>query len=185
MFVAVIVANVIAALFAFLGVGQIICYLSADERPASATQFLFGLSNASWPLAVAVAIYLLVQIATWLEKLYFAGKNDSAAAKLADATPHHIPVARTGKKENTENSETPVFFKAEPVPAAKPVPAPLPDDELDVKSAAAFAAAVDSARNNETEGQKADKHGTDDDWDDETPVLPEKPKSGLSFFKID
>ena len=82
MFAAVIVANVIAALFAFLGVGQVICYLTADERPASATQFLFGLSAACWPLAVAVGIYLLVQIACWLEKLFAGEKSVDGGAFL-------------------------------------------------------------------------------------------------------
>ena len=184
MFAAVIVANVIAALFAFLGVGQVICYLTADERPTSATQFLFGLSAACWPLAVAVGIYLLVQIACWLEKLHFAGKNDTAAAKSSVGSVVSSAAPRAGKKteeNNGEDSDAPVFFKAVAPP---PDPTSLSDEEMDVKSAAAFAASVDSSR--KAEEDEAEHEDVERDVEDNTPpAVPEKPKSGLNFFKID
>lgn len=182
MFAAVIVGNVIAALFAFLGVGQVICYLSAEARPVGAAAFMFGLSVAAWPLAVAVVIYLLVQIACWLEKLYFAaGKNDSSTQK--ETLGHSSAAASTprfSKKDEVEGddvSAAPVFFKATPPP-------PAHDGEMDVKSAAAFAAAMDSARHAEEDEQKI-VAPVGDDWDNEAPTMPEKTKSGLNFFKID
>lgn len=187
MFVAVILGNVVAALFAFLGVGQVICYLSAEARPAGAAAFMFGLSVAAWPLAVAVVIYLLVQVACWLEKLYFAGSTDSSAPKVTGEALSRVPAAaRHSKKEEEESPEAPVFFKATAPPPPPPatVAPPIYEEEMDVKSAAAFAAAMDSARHAESEEHKI-VTPVDDDWDNETPPVPEKPKSGLSFFKID
>ena len=192
MFVAVVAANVIAALFAFLGVAQVICFLAADARPQGAAPFIVGLSVASWPLAVAVLIYLLVQIACLLEKLYFAaGKSEQSAAKETAGSGFAVSSApRFGKKDDVDGEETPeppVFFKATTPAPPTPPAAPKHEEELDVKSAAAFAVAMDSARSSADE-ESTVVHHTDaehDEWEDATPVVPEKPKSGLSFFKID
>lgn len=189
MFFTIIAGNLVAALFAFCGLAQVILYLVSDERPASATQFVSGMLAAAWPLAVAGLLFLLVQIASLLEKIYLLRKSEgtlTAGGNGKTPAASALPTAPKKKKE-PENREN-VFFRANAVPPPTPLAPTQEADVMDVKAAAAFAVAVAAERENNVQHETSDKSDvkqTSEEKTDDAPVLPEKPKPALSFFKID
>lgn len=79
MFFSVIVGYVLAALFAFAGAIQIAEYIKHVDRSLGYAPFIGGLAESCIWLGAAVAIVLLIQIATFLEKLVMEGKKQPLA----------------------------------------------------------------------------------------------------------
>lgn len=165
MFVAVIVGNLLAVLFAFCGIVCVGGYVCGDKAASSAA-FAQGLAESAWPLGVAGSIYLLVQIACLLEKLHLQRAEISFV-------PTPLP-KKASPVENTKNKQEPVsesgrFFKADsPLPPPSPPPAPTPETQT--------------------------KQNKDSDTTSliPTPVAaeketapPKKPAHSLNFFRVD
>ncbi len=68
MFYAVIAAYVVSAIFAFCGIVNLVSYIGAAEQTVGYAHFIAGLPYAIWPLAIAAALVMLVQIAALIEK---------------------------------------------------------------------------------------------------------------------
>lgn len=163
MFVAVIVGNLLAVLFAFCGIVNVCSYIVGDKA-ASAASFAFGLAVSSWPLAVAGMIYLLVQIACLLEKLCLQ-RTDAAYAAVAPAKCASSEPDKA-KKPKAPAEASAQFFKAEPLPPPPPPVTPLP------------APANPPTSNSDTKSLIP------------TPAAPEpprqkKPADSLNFFRVD
>ena len=122
MFVAVIVGNLLAVLFAFCGVVSVCGYLGGEMSARTVTGMMQGLALSAWPLAVAGAIYLLVQIACMVEKKVAADTAEPEVRTKAE------PVFDKAKKTKEEVAESGRFFKANPVP---PPPPPSASTEAD------------------------------------------------------
>ena len=115
MYIAVILGRVVAALFAFCGVVNILAHVGNMTKTMGYPNFIHGLAVAAWPLAVGTVIWILVEAVLHLEKLVFHA--DSAA----------VPVTLPRKKAKRPNKEsTPTYFNAPPV--SQPVPAPARAD---------------------------------------------------------
>lgn len=157
MFATVIVAHLLAVLFTFCGVVQL-CVQLGGPRPESAGEFVGSLLLSCWPLAVAVLIELLVQIACMLEKLLLQ-KSDSADTSVAERKTPFKPVT---KKQGDAASASGQYFRANPLPQpptpptppTPPSPAPVAEEKKQTTDAPA-------------EQQ------------------PQKKESSLSFFRVD
>ncbi|MBR2126556.1 MAG: hypothetical protein IJ943_07455 [Akkermansia sp.] len=68
MFIATIAGYLVATLFAFCGLVSIGHVLSDLSTIKSAAEFVNTLAVAAWPLAVAVVVYLLTQVASLLQR---------------------------------------------------------------------------------------------------------------------
>lgn len=157
MFFVVIIAHLVAVLFAFCGLVQLGSFLS-EPNPSNAAvfgagAFAAGLAKAAWPIAVAIVVEIFIQIACMLEKLLIArssGDDVTATAPKAKVKP-------IVKKQSEQPSESGMFFRAnrapEP-PAAPHVEEPITEEK-------------------KTEQVKAES------------VVPEKKEPSLSFFKVD
>lgn len=112
MYIAVIFGRVVAALFAFCGVVNIITVVGAMTRTMGYSNFIHGLAEAAWPLAVGITIWILVEAILHLEKLVFHA--DTAA----------VPVTLPRKKQKApaKQAAAPTYFNAPPV--TQPVAAP-------------------------------------------------------------
>ncbi len=162
MFLAVIAGYVIAASLAFCGVVNLYAYISEADRGMGYTVFLAGLVVQLWPLAASVCILLLIQLASFAEKIHIYQKMMGLAP--ADDAP--LPPVRPKRKPAAEDEGG--FFRTHGSPAPKAeagwTPPPPP-------AAAAGAASP---------GKKA-----------ETPAAagpapaPKSEKAGLSYFKLD
>lgn len=117
MFATVIVAHLLAVLFTFCGVVQL-CVQLGGPRPESAGEFVGSLLLSCWPLAVAVLIELLVQIACMLEKMLLQ-KADPAEKAVAE---RKMPFKPVTKKQSEPASASGQFFRANPVPPTPPAP---------------------------------------------------------------
>lgn len=128
MFIVVIVAHLVAVLFSFCGLVQLGAFLS-EPNPSNvavfgAGDFAAGLAKAAWPIAVAIAVEIFIQIACMFEKLLIArasGDEITATAPKAKAKP-------IAKKQSEQPSEAGMFFRADRVPeppAAPPVDEPV------------------------------------------------------------
>lgn len=78
MFFSVIVGYVLSALFAFAGVMQIVTYVQHVDRSLGYGPFISGLTGSCLWLAAAVVLVLLIQIATFLEKLVIEGRKQAS-----------------------------------------------------------------------------------------------------------
>lgn len=112
MYIAVIFGRVVAALFSFCGVVNIITVVGAMTRTMGYSNFIRGLAEAAWPLAVGITIWILVEAILHLEKLVFHA--DTAA----------VPVTLPRKKQKApaKQAAAPAYFNAPPV--TQPVAAP-------------------------------------------------------------
>lgn len=164
MFVAVIVGNVISALFAFCGLVLIGTYL-CGERPQSAEAFVSQIALNASPLAIAAVIYLLVQIAIWLEKIYMqrSGQLPGSESSIRPMVPKRVA---SKSEQQAAPSDSGMFFRAN----AAPTHLDDEDDDDDVLTAPA----VSKAQPAEESAPEADEKKT-----------PEPPRSDLNFFRID
>lgn len=112
MYIAVIFGRVVAALFAFCGVVNIITVVGEMTRTMGYSNFIHGLAEEAWPLAVGITIWILVEAILHLEKLVFHA--DTAA----------VPVTLPRKKQKApaKQAAAPTYFNAPPV--TQPVAAP-------------------------------------------------------------
>lgn len=157
MFVVVIVSHLLAVLFGFCGVVMLGSVLSGPTFD-SAGAFTLALACAAWPLALAGIIELLLQIACMLEKLVM--QKGGVAEGTTPAKP--TPLKPVVKKPAEPASASGQFFRSNPVPEPPVVP-PLEEPKT----------AADEAKKNEPVKQEEEKKE------------PEKPASGLSFFRVD
>ena len=87
MFLASIAGYLVAVLFAFCGIVNLATFLSEPEAITNHSDFTTGLVQAAWPLAVAVAVCLLTEIAGLLTKqsiMLSSLKQDEATEKQED-----------------------------------------------------------------------------------------------------
>lgn len=77
MFFSVIVGYVLSAMFAFAGVLQVVSYIESVDRALGYRHFIDGLAQSCEYLGVAVGLVLLIQIATFLERLVLENKKQS------------------------------------------------------------------------------------------------------------
>lgn len=75
MFFSVIVGYVLSAMFAFAGVLQIVTYIEGVDRSLGYRRFIGGLAESCGYLSLAVGLVLLIQIATFLERLVMENKK--------------------------------------------------------------------------------------------------------------
>ena len=68
MLIASIAGYLVAVLFGFCGIVNIASFLSEPEAITSHSEFTTGLVMAAWPLAVAVVVFLLTEIAGLLTR---------------------------------------------------------------------------------------------------------------------
>lgn len=91
MFFSVIVGYVLSAMFAFAGVLQIVSYIEGVDRTLGYRPFIDGLAQSCGYLGVAVGLALLIQIATFLERLVMENKKqtllDFSAAPVSGRSP--------------------------------------------------------------------------------------------------
>ena len=158
MFFVVILGHLLAVLFGFCGVVSLGSLLSGPTFD-SAGAFTMALAVASWPLAVAGIIELLVQIACMMEKQMLPGLVGSTGAVPEKSAPFK-PIIK--KQQAEPASASGQFFRANPVPEPPAVP-PLEEPKP----------AADETQKNEPVKQEEEKKE------------PEKPASGLSFFRVD
>lgn len=159
MFYVVIIGHLLAVLFGFCGVVSLGSLLSGSTFD-SAGAFTMALANASWPLAVAGIIELLIQIACMVEKLMLPGAVGAVGPAPEKATPFK-PVIK--KQQVEPASASGQFFRSNPVPESPVVP-PL-DEQKPIAA-------------------EAEKHEPVKQ-DNEEKKTPEKLGSGLSFFRVD
>ncbi len=164
MFIAVIVGNLLAVLFAFCGIVSVGGYVLGDKAASSAA-FAQGLAISAWPLGVAGTIYLLVQIACLLEKQYMQRAESACASAVL---PKKVSAAEKSKPAQQPATESGRFFRTDsPLPPSPPPP---------------------SARAQEDSAQQI-KH-SDTTSLIPTPVAaepaaPKKPAHSLNFFRVD
>lgn len=158
MFFVVILGHLLAVLFGFCGVVSLGSLLSGPTFD-SAGAFTMALAVASWPLAVAGIIELLVQIACMMEKQMLPGVFGTTGAAPEKSAPFK-PVIK--KQQAEPASASGQFFRSNPVPESPVVP-PLEEPKP----------SADEAKKNEPVKQEEEKKE------------PEKPASGLSFFRVD
>lgn len=162
MFIAVILGNCLAAIFAFGGIATLWFRFSAG-RPASAEAFMSCVMHSACYFAVAAVILLLVQIATFLEKLYIERKEGTLGVKSEKSA----PATPFKKKEQKPTSASGEFFRADPMP--EPAPEPVPAAKQEAAPAVVEAAAPTEKKEEEKTEEKE----------------PVKTEPSLNFFRID
>ncbi len=171
MFFSVIAAYVIATAFAFCGVVKIAGCLMESEQGMGSFLFIENLVIAMWPLAVAMGLVMLVQIATQLERWRLLWTMAQAPAS-------------TGSKPAPAKATT---APAKPAsPAAPAAPSPFSSH---------LAAVTPPILREESTPAKSPAPGMGEGKPGDIPLPPRpeaKPapqsaekKEGLSFFKID
>ncbi len=114
MFFSVIIAYVVAAVFAFCGaVNTVSCFMDA-QREEGYFRFIADLSVAMWPLAVAVIILMLVQIACKLERWMLLW-TISSSGKGSGSTTHHVCASAHAQAQ----AQAPAPFH---MPGSEPLP---------------------------------------------------------------
>ena len=164
MFIAVILGNCLAAGLVFGGIAEL-WFRFNSVRPDSAEAFMHNVMSSAVYLAIAAIILLLVQIATFLEKLYLERKESATGVK----TEKSAPSAPFKKKEQKPASASGEFFRAEPVVVPVPEPAPAPQPE----AAESVSESAMKEEKQEGEVQKPEEKA------------PVKSESSLNFFRID
>ncbi len=184
MFFSVIAAYVIAAAFAFCGVVGVFNYIAGfDRHAADYPTFLAGLAVSLWPLAVAIAIVMLVQVACLVERwilLWQMGQGSAPVGGAAAPAARKKPAAAESvKKPEPREESAPTYFACEDIaPAVKPPvmrdePKPAPAPKAEVPAEAEDAAPAEAAP-----APKAEEPAP-------APVPAPKKDEGLSFFKLD
>ncbi len=125
MFFSVILAYAVATAFAFCGVVNAVGYVMECEQGMGSCVFIEGMTLAMWPLAVATALLMLIQIACKLERWMLlwtmaqatpapVQKAPRPAAKAAPA-PRGEPISEENKNETIPQPPRPL----PPVPPQK------------------------------------------------------------------
>jgi len=185
MFIASVFGYIMAAVMAFCGIFGIVHFLLGDLESLGAAGYIHGIAIASWPLVVASALLVLLQVAAFLEKLviYSTMAQTNIATPLAgmETPPHHQEKHHahpSGKEPNPALTRS--FFHIEPDSTPPPM-------ELD--SLAKLAHQTDYEKTmTDTPPQENSSLGVQ-----ENEVAPdpeqqaEKPPTGnkLSFFRVD
>lgn len=162
MFIAVILGNCLAVVFAFGGIAELWFRFSAG-RPDSAEAFMHDVLASALYFVVSGVLLLLVQIATFLEKLYIERKEGIVGVKSEKSA----PATPFKKKEQKPASASGEFFRADPMLEPAPEPVPVPTQE-------AAPAVVEAAA--PTEKKEEEK------TEEKEPV---KTEPSLNFFRID
>lgn len=182
MFFTVILGHFVAACFACMGLLNC-CYCIGSATPQmGADNFFAQLSVAAWPLAVAAALEILLQLLGQVELMHLKGETAAApavpAAPASPAAQPHAPEAAQKKKEKKPEPNGGLHFfpirEPSPAPAEeKPEPAmekaPEPTD-FDAISAVAEQAGKPEPRPEHLK-EPADHKAAED--------------AGLRFFKVD
>jgi len=164
MFLAVIMGYAVAAIFAFCGIAQAVFYFQRLDQTMSALEFVSGLAIALWPLAVGVALYVLVQVAMLLERQCIVAENPAEPLPGAPAPRKNRPVPPT-RLAPPDPLPSGSYFHAAPASAPPPERKPAPPED-----------AIPSPM---AEGGEEPKSGKD-------VTRPEaKKQEDLSFFRID
>lgn len=130
MFFTVILGHFIAACFACMGLLNCCYCISAATPQMGADNFFAQLSVAAWPLAVAAALEILLQLLGQVELMRLKGETAAApAASAAPASPAAQPKApapEAPKKKEEKKPEPDGGLHFFPIrePAPKPAPAP-------------------------------------------------------------
>ncbi len=69
MFIASVFGYIMAAVMAFCGIFGIVCFFQGDLESLGTAGYIQGIATTSWPLVVAAALLVLLQVAALLEKL--------------------------------------------------------------------------------------------------------------------
>ncbi|MBR4311697.1 MAG: hypothetical protein IKT79_11765 [Akkermansia sp.] len=162
MFIAVILGNCLAVVFALGGIAELWFRFSAG-RPDSAESFMHDVLASALYFVVSAVLLLLVQIATFLEKLYIERKEGIVGVKSEKSA----PATPFKKKEQKPASASGEYFRADPMPEPAPEPVPVPKQE-------AAPAVVEAAA--PTEKKEEEK------TEEKEPV---KTEPSLNFFRID
>lgn len=80
MFYGVIVSHMLVVLLAACGISGIVAYVQEVDTTAGYPAFLRGLAEASWPLAAAAALYMLVQIACQVQQMVLTQRMQGMTA---------------------------------------------------------------------------------------------------------
>ncbi len=94
MFFAVIATYLVATAFAFCGIVRTVGYIKEAQPGMGSYVFIDGLTLAMWPLAVAMALVMLVQIACQLERwklLWTMAQSTTPASSPKAAASAHSP----------------------------------------------------------------------------------------------
>lgn len=179
MFLAVIMGYMVAAVFLFCGIANVIIYMQGIQQAMTATAFVNGLAMAMWPLAIAAAVFLLTQIAILLERQCIVAENPAIAPSPVPAP--SSPVRTKGKSTGLSNlplpdPPRPNFPQGNPAPAASTLPA-RPSSSSSLREAAA-AAAIAAAAAASAPGRPAPARPSSVNDDDKDP-------EDLTFFRID
>ncbi len=171
MFFAVIAAYMVAAAFALCGVVAVAHCIIDAQQEMGYTLFIQGLALAMWPLAVAAALLLLIQIACKVERwmLLWTMAQAPAPARAphkAAATPEQKSAARKPAEPDLS------YFGSYDPPVTPPVmeATPAPPEPTPSETPASGAGAV------------AEQHPAE-----QAAARPAPPpaSNGLSFFKLD
>lgn len=169
MFLAVIAGYLVAALFAFCGVYNIIDFLAHLEKSAGASVFVNGTAMAAWPLAVAAVVYILTRIAILLENQGII-EEDIAARSNSITEAHHPvtkrPAAPAPLPTGSYFHATPLTQPQAPIPAA--TDAPALDEVANIAATAAEEAEIEAANSEE-----------------KVPPVIKRRNDGLSFFRVE
>ena len=138
MFFTVILGHFIAACFACMGLLNC-CYCIGSATPQmGADHFFAQLSAAAWPLAVAAALEILLQLLGQVELMRLKGETAAVpAVPAAPASPAAQPQAHapeTAKKKEEKKPEPDGGLRFFPI--REPAPAPKPAAEKAPESAA-------------------------------------------------
>ena len=175
MFLAVIAGYLVAALFAFCGLYNVIVFLTNLEQTAGATAFVNGTALAAWPLAVAAVVYILTRIAILLENQEiissdFAEQQRSHTEELRPQTKR--PIAPAPLPSGSYFHATPV---AQPSPSITQPSHPRPAEAAPALDEVASIAAS-AAEEAEQEAASTEENTA--------PVIKRR-NDGLSFFRVD
>ena len=124
-------------LFAFCGIVNLATFLSEPEAITNHSEFTNGLVQAAWPLAVAVAVLLLTEIAGLLSRqsiMLSSLKQDESTEKQTAANKHPKRPAPLPSSAYFASSATPApVATPEPKPQepteTKKVVSPTPEEE--------------------------------------------------------
>lgn len=169
MFLAVIAGYLVAALFAFCGVYNIINFLAHLDKSAGASVFVNGTALAAWPLAVAAVVYILTRIAILLENQGIITAD--IVAQSNSITAAHLPMSKRPAAPAPLPSgsyfhATPLTQPQVPIPTAADVPA------LDEVENIAATAAEEAEKEAAAPEKKA-------------PSVIKRRNDGLNFFRVD
>ncbi len=168
MFFSVIAAYVVATAFAFCGVVNAVGYVMESQQGMGSFLFIEGMAVAMWPLAVAAALLMLIQIACKVERWMLLW---TIAQTPAPATKHPAPAKPAPTTTPKAAVATPPF--SSPIAAVTP-PVLKEAPENEPQSAAIPLPPPPSPRPN----QKAPSPSAP-----ETPSAPKQ--EGLNFFQLD